>query len=326
MIRPHGLVEMVRTGEIAIARGHDVTSPPRGARAGHSEGAADAGQRHRRLAEVGSIPARRSSPRGWRATAGSAGSSPTAASPWPGWGWRARRPRAGARRFAEVARTAGETGRDAVLDEPRGLPAGAGPVWLGGFAFDPEGGGSATWSSFEPGSLFLPEVSICRRGEECFLTVNAIVGPGDDAERRGAELGRAARRPARRRDPAAARPAPDRPARDQQRPPAARLRRRGREGDSADRGGGDGEGRARPRGDRQRPPPPTTRRRSSARCASSSRPASASARGTPGGAPSSGPARSSWCGARGRASRPSPSPARPGAAPTRPSTTTSASA
>jgi isochorismate synthase len=95
----------------------------------------------------------------------------------------------GARRFAEVAAVAGETARDAVLDEPRGLPAGAGPVWLGGFAFDPEGGGSATWSSFEPGSLFLPEVSICRSGGDAYLTVNAIVGPGDDAERREAELG-----------------------------------------------------------------------------------------------------------------------------------------
>jgi isochorismate synthase len=94
----------------------------------------------------------------------------------------------GPRRFAEVARTVGETGREAVIDEPRGLPAGAGPVWLGGFAFDPEGGASATWSSFEPGSLFLPEVSICRRGQDAFLTVNALVGPGDDAERRGAEL------------------------------------------------------------------------------------------------------------------------------------------
>ncbi|HVV89979.1 MAG TPA: isochorismate synthase [Solirubrobacterales bacterium] len=95
----------------------------------------------------------------------------------------------GARRFEEVAAVVGETGRDAVLDEPRGLPAGAGPVWLGGFAFDPEGGGSATWSSFEPGSLFLPELSLCRRGEETFLTVNAIVGPGDDAGRRAAALG-----------------------------------------------------------------------------------------------------------------------------------------
>lgn len=95
----------------------------------------------------------------------------------------------GEQRFAEVARTAEETGRDAVVEGVRGVPAGAGPVWLGGFAFDPEGGGSATWSSFEPGSLFLPEVSICRRGEDCFLTVNAVVGPGEDAERRAAELG-----------------------------------------------------------------------------------------------------------------------------------------
>ncbi len=95
----------------------------------------------------------------------------------------------GAQRFAEVAAAAGETGRDAVVEGVRGVPAGAGPVWLGGFAFDPDGGGSATWSSFEPGSLFLPEVSICRSGGEAFLTVNAIVGPGDDLERHGAELG-----------------------------------------------------------------------------------------------------------------------------------------
>jgi salicylate biosynthesis isochorismate synthase len=95
----------------------------------------------------------------------------------------------GALRFAEVAAAAGEAGRDAIVEGVRGVPAGAGPVWLGGFAFDPEGGGSATWSSFEPGSLFLPEVSVCRRGSESFLTVNAFVGPGDDAERRGAELG-----------------------------------------------------------------------------------------------------------------------------------------
>ncbi|HEX4305396.1 MAG TPA: chorismate-binding protein, partial [Solirubrobacterales bacterium] len=95
----------------------------------------------------------------------------------------------GEARFDEVARTIGETGRDAIVEEPAGLPAGAGPVWLGGFAFDPEGGGSGTWSSFEPGSLFLPEVSICRHGDDCFLTANAIVGPGDDAERRAAELG-----------------------------------------------------------------------------------------------------------------------------------------
>jgi isochorismate synthase len=89
----------------------------------------------------------------------------------------------GEARFAEVGRECLRTGGDAVLDEPRGLPAGAGPVWLGGFAFDPDGGGSSTWSSLSPASLVLPELSLCRSGGRAFLTLNAIVARGDDAER-----------------------------------------------------------------------------------------------------------------------------------------------
>jgi len=91
-------------------------------------------------------------------------------------------------RFADVAEECLRTGRDAILEEPPGLAAGAGPVWLGGFAFDAEGGSSSTWSSLSPGSLVLPELSICRSGERAFLTVNAVVHPGDDAGERGATL------------------------------------------------------------------------------------------------------------------------------------------
>jgi salicylate biosynthesis isochorismate synthase/menaquinone-specific isochorismate synthase len=94
----------------------------------------------------------------------------------------------GRARFGDVAEECLRTGRDAILDQPRGLPAGAGPVWLGGFAFDSEGGSSSTWSSLSPGSLVLPELSICRSGERAFLTVNAVVQPGDDAGERGAGL------------------------------------------------------------------------------------------------------------------------------------------
>ena len=72
------------------------------------------------------------------------------------------------------------------MDEPPRLPAGAGPVWLGGFAFDPEGGGSSAWSSLAPGSLVLPELSLCRSGGRTFLTLNALVGPGEDAAARAA--------------------------------------------------------------------------------------------------------------------------------------------
>jgi isochorismate synthase len=94
----------------------------------------------------------------------------------------------GEARFAEVAGECLRVGRDAVLEEPRGLPAGAGPVWLGGFAFGPEGGGSTTWSSLAPGSLVLPELSLCHSDGRCFLTVNAVVGPGESAQERGRAL------------------------------------------------------------------------------------------------------------------------------------------
>ena len=88
----------------------------------------------------------------------------------------------GDKRFADVAAECLRLNDGAVLDEPVGLPAGAGPVWVGGFAFDPDGASSAPWSSFEPASMALPEISLCRRGDDSvFLTANLVVAPGDDA-------------------------------------------------------------------------------------------------------------------------------------------------
>jgi isochorismate synthase len=95
----------------------------------------------------------------------------------------------GDRRFEEVADECLRLGDRPVLDEPRGLPAGAGPVWLGGFAFDPVGGASSTWSSLPPASLVLPRISICRLGERSYLTVNAVVRPGEE-ERPEERVGR----------------------------------------------------------------------------------------------------------------------------------------
>jgi salicylate biosynthesis isochorismate synthase/menaquinone-specific isochorismate synthase len=89
-------------------------------------------------------------------------------------------------RFDDVAREC--LGGETIVDEPADLPAGAGAVWVGGFAFDPQGGGTSVWSSLPPASLVLPELSICRSGERAFLTVNAVVRPGDDPQRRAAAL------------------------------------------------------------------------------------------------------------------------------------------
>jgi salicylate biosynthesis isochorismate synthase/menaquinone-specific isochorismate synthase len=94
----------------------------------------------------------------------------------------------GAGRFADVAEECLRTGRDAIVEEPRRLPAGAGAVWLGGFAFDQAGGASSTWSSLSPGSMVLPALSLCRSGEEAFLTLNAVISRGEDPAEKGAAL------------------------------------------------------------------------------------------------------------------------------------------
>ena len=87
----------------------------------------------------------------------------------------------GPERFGDVARECVELLRDRRCDEPPGLPAGAGPVWAGGFAFSPEGGAAAHWSSFPPALMVLPEISLMRRGEATLLTASLLAGPGAES-------------------------------------------------------------------------------------------------------------------------------------------------
>jgi isochorismate synthase len=103
----------------------------------------------------------------------------------------------GPSRFEDVAREC--LGAEGIFEEPPNLPAGAGAVWVGGFAFDPDGGGSSAWSSLAPAAMVLPELSLCKSGAETFLTVNAMVHPGDDPELKAAAL--AARLAGLRSDP-----------------------------------------------------------------------------------------------------------------------------
>jgi salicylate biosynthesis isochorismate synthase/menaquinone-specific isochorismate synthase len=89
----------------------------------------------------------------------------------------------GPERFADAARQCFAATGDAIVFEPGGLPAGAGPVWTGGFAFEPEGGSSPAWSSLAPALLTLPELSICAAGGAAFMTLNVVVSPGEDPAR-----------------------------------------------------------------------------------------------------------------------------------------------
>jgi salicylate biosynthesis isochorismate synthase/menaquinone-specific isochorismate synthase len=81
----------------------------------------------------------------------------------------------GADRFRDVASECLRLARGAIVAEPSGLPAGAGPVWTGGFAFAPDGATGSAWSSFSPASMCLPELSLCRSGEGSYLTLNLLV-------------------------------------------------------------------------------------------------------------------------------------------------------
>lgn len=85
-------------------------------------------------------------------------------------------------RFREVAEGCSAIGHDAIGTGQDGLPAGAGPVWTGAFAFAEGGGAAPAWSSFPPALMVLPELSLCRSGGEAHLTVNAVGGPGAGVE------------------------------------------------------------------------------------------------------------------------------------------------
>ncbi len=96
----------------------------------------------------------------------------------------------GPNRFADLVAETEAVGRRRRTSEPEGLPPGAGPVWTGGFAFDPDGGSAPHWSSFPPALLVLPELSLVRRGAESWLTLATVVGPGSNADEVTARLTR----------------------------------------------------------------------------------------------------------------------------------------
>jgi isochorismate synthase EntC len=84
-------------------------------------------------------------------------------------------------RFAAVSDRWRALAAEALADPPDG-PPGSGLVVLGGFAFAPDGGASPHWSGFAPASLIVPEVSLARRGDATWLTVNAEVAPDDTVQ------------------------------------------------------------------------------------------------------------------------------------------------
>jgi isochorismate synthase len=91
--------------------------------------------------------------------------------------------RRGPDRFTEVAaacrRLAEGALRDDPGDDPQAPPA-AGPVFVGGFAFAPDGGESPEWTGLEPAQLVLPEIALARSHGQARGTVTALLH-GDES-------------------------------------------------------------------------------------------------------------------------------------------------
>jgi salicylate biosynthesis isochorismate synthase/menaquinone-specific isochorismate synthase len=84
----------------------------------------------------------------------------------------------GASRFEELAARWRQLVSEAVADEADG-PPGSGLAALGGFAFAAEGARAPKWAGFHAASLIVPELTLARKDEETWLTLNLMVAPDD---------------------------------------------------------------------------------------------------------------------------------------------------
>jgi menaquinone-specific isochorismate synthase len=78
-------------------------------------------------------------------------------------------------RFRDAARAIREDMATALIDDSIGAPGG--PIYLGGFAFDPDQPATPAWSPYPAGLLVLPRLLLALRDGEASLTLNTLIEP-----------------------------------------------------------------------------------------------------------------------------------------------------
>lgn len=89
----------------------------------------------------------------------------------------------GQRRFTHVGRAWQGLLSDALIDvsaQPPESACPAGPLLMGGFAFDPLRAGTGAWRGYPDALLFLPKYTLTAVHGTAWFTVNALVHPGAD--------------------------------------------------------------------------------------------------------------------------------------------------
>ena len=89
---------------------------------------------------------------------------------------------AGSDRFETVDRAWNAMRESAVLDDPSGGAPGAGPLLMGGFAFDPDGARTNRWRGFPPARLVIPRIQLASADGAHWLTMNLLVAPDGEAD------------------------------------------------------------------------------------------------------------------------------------------------
>ena len=90
---------------------------------------------------------------------------------------------AGDRRFREAADIVSHLLTDAVVVDASNGARGTGPLFTGGFAFDPKRKPDGVWRGFPDARLTLPRIILTRVDERAWLTVNLVVWPDTDPVR-----------------------------------------------------------------------------------------------------------------------------------------------
>lgn len=80
----------------------------------------------------------------------------------------------GAARFRQTATARLRLLADARMGGRYGLP-GTGPLFFGGFTFDPQRSATGLWQGFEDGRLVMPRVLYTQQDGEAYLTINILV-------------------------------------------------------------------------------------------------------------------------------------------------------
>jgi isochorismate synthase len=92
----------------------------------------------------------------------------------------------GTARFRQAATVRRTLLAGARVEGLRGLP-GTGPLFYGGFAFDPLTPKSGLWSDFGDGRLVMPRVLYTQNDTDAYLTLNILVTPHTNADIEAAE-------------------------------------------------------------------------------------------------------------------------------------------